>query len=730
MESSNIPLCPITQQPLRDPVIDPEGNTYERSAILDWLSRNPNSPLTRTPLTPNMLVTNRAMRDLIESKQSVRPIIPETIQASAPILKQEGPDSIEFTCWSTADPAYYGFHIRGPDTEYSLQPVHICCVIDISGSMEDPAAVPGSGSESNGMTILSLVKHATRTVLESLGPNDRLSIVSFSDEAIVELKAKAMDSAGKSMARDVLDRLQPFNSTNLAAGVLTGIEAAHAVTADRSHFTSIFLLTDGVPNDQQLDYSGIMRRQFRKFPLFGSFHTFGFGYNLNGQLLRTISKEGDGAFSFIPDAGMVGTVFINAIANIRTVYAVRPRLTLPLVDGITVVGDYRVDLDKSTGLMTIYLPSLRYGQSADVLVHYPKEPSPSGLDQCSLIADNLSEEFTMKPKHADKELFKPQILFHIARANSSVHMFKTSESADKRAQDAIAEICSHSQQHRATIEPLNALCEDLAGQVAMAFSRDDWYQRWGRHYLISVAFAHMHQICNNFKDPGVQVYGKGLLFKKLQEELNDLFLTLPPPPRGYGASLTGSFSMAAYNNSAGVCFHPSTLIRLADGTSVTISRLRQGDIVQTGESQSTRVKCIVFNHLSEGGCWMIPVSKNLWLTEYHPVLTANTTEWQFARDFATERFFIPTHFVCNLVLESVHSILFDDGIQCCTLGHGISSDSVIRHEYFGTDAVIRDLSKLHGWNEGRVIISNQQVRRSQKTGRICEIINCDTYNIH
>jgi len=33
-----------------DPVIDPEGNTYERSAIEDWLSKNQTSPITRNPL--------------------------------------------------------------------------------------------------------------------------------------------------------------------------------------------------------------------------------------------------------------------------------------------------------------------------------------------------------------------------------------------------------------------------------------------------------------------------------------------------------------------------------------------------------------------------------------------------------------------------------------------------------------------------------------------------------
>lgn len=49
----NIPegfYCPIIQTLMVDPVIDPEGNTYERSAIEDWLSKNQTSPITRNPL--------------------------------------------------------------------------------------------------------------------------------------------------------------------------------------------------------------------------------------------------------------------------------------------------------------------------------------------------------------------------------------------------------------------------------------------------------------------------------------------------------------------------------------------------------------------------------------------------------------------------------------------------------------------------------------------------------
>lgn len=38
-------LCPITHELMNDPVIDPDGNSYERSAIEDWLRQHSTSPI-------------------------------------------------------------------------------------------------------------------------------------------------------------------------------------------------------------------------------------------------------------------------------------------------------------------------------------------------------------------------------------------------------------------------------------------------------------------------------------------------------------------------------------------------------------------------------------------------------------------------------------------------------------------------------------------------------------
>mmetsp|Transcript_23715 Transcript_23715/g.35015 ORF Transcript_23715/g.35015 Transcript_23715/m.35015 type:complete len:203 (+) Transcript_23715:357-965(+) len=62
--------CPITFSHIHEPVIDPEGNTYEKNVILKWIAENGDSPLTRTALSDDDLFPNHAIRDLLDIEKN------------------------------------------------------------------------------------------------------------------------------------------------------------------------------------------------------------------------------------------------------------------------------------------------------------------------------------------------------------------------------------------------------------------------------------------------------------------------------------------------------------------------------------------------------------------------------------------------------------------------------------------------------------------------------------
>jgi hypothetical protein len=66
------------------------------------------------------------------------------------------------------------------------------------------------------------------------------------------------------------------------------------------------------------------------------------------------------------------------------------------------------------------------------------------------------------------------------------------------------------------------LISRTAIQVTSAFSRSDWFKKWGCHYMPSLLRAHLMQQCNNFKDPGIQCFG-GELFGQIRDIADDLY---------------------------------------------------------------------------------------------------------------------------------------------------------------------------------------------------------------
>ncbi len=140
------------------------------------------------------------------------------------------------------------------------------------------------GVENTGLSLLDIVKHALRTIIQALGQHDYLSVVSFSDSADVLFPLTRMSNAGKALTLSLLDKLQPDACTNLWGGIKRGLEIMHEGNKSRGYIgnSSLFVLTDGTPNvgeppnkDYALALQGLRERHGGD--LAGTIHTFGFG---------------------------------------------------------------------------------------------------------------------------------------------------------------------------------------------------------------------------------------------------------------------------------------------------------------------------------------------------------------------------------------------------------------------------------------------------------------------
>lgn len=68
---------PISGEIMRDPVMTPNGDSYEREDIVAWLNKEPSDPKTRARISVDDLVTNYALKSLIENWQKTHAAKPD-----------------------------------------------------------------------------------------------------------------------------------------------------------------------------------------------------------------------------------------------------------------------------------------------------------------------------------------------------------------------------------------------------------------------------------------------------------------------------------------------------------------------------------------------------------------------------------------------------------------------------------------------------------------------------
>lgn len=89
-------ICPITQQPMTDPVTTRAGFTYERKAIVAHLEGSNRDPVTDKVLESKALVPNWALKKLIDEVKTFNQASDETKEATLTEIKKTFDDSLLF----------------------------------------------------------------------------------------------------------------------------------------------------------------------------------------------------------------------------------------------------------------------------------------------------------------------------------------------------------------------------------------------------------------------------------------------------------------------------------------------------------------------------------------------------------------------------------------------------------------------------------------------------------
>ena len=688
-------LCPITGEIMMDPVnVCAEGHIFERTAINQWsLTRN-NCPTCRTPLgshRPERHLKQAIADWLCAHPQAgsggggIAPFRDGTIATDAEMFSHDGQSFLHITVGTVPSCGKQGgLYIIGLDNSGSM------------GELTDPE------NKEIFYNRMDLAKHTINSIGAMLGPDDSLAVVSFSTAAKIVLEPTRMDDAGKGKLKAVLQTVQPDAMTNIDAAIRTMMSIANRPEMNgRAIFGA--LLTDGaetvVPSP-----SGTVKALSRVVmtnPWI--FSTFGFGYDLNSVLLTQLAEmplSGGGSFGFIPDLTMIGTVFINWVANAM----------------MTGTRDAIIQYSVNSGSpVSIHTGPLAIGQPRDYLVQIPAGASVKVFAAGAEIVP-VASATPDYPLALTMYIAAMEQVIAISEAGRTDGAFvplsrvvqQFADSTDSRVKALLLDIES---------------ADPSEGQIGMA---PRYWKRWGGHYMRSYRRAQQIQRRLNFKDPGSLIYGgnETSLFGQCVAKGEELFMTLEPPQptgssRGYGSSSGAAPAydpayLSAYlrtNSQAaqsGGCFHPETPVIMADNSVKQIQSLSPGDQVWTPQGAAAVIALVTVGHGSANSVMMSKVGDCI-LTPYHPYLN-EVLHWVLGADTVGQESY-PTSTVYNLVLDKCHIIKTPGGIRACTLAHGFT-ENVIAHPFFGTQAVVEDLKKCSGWSVGLPVYKNLQVRRS------------------
>lgn len=204
-------------------------------------------------------------------------------------------------------------------------PARLVFLVDTSGSMSDENKLP-------------LVKQSLRILVEQLREQDRLSIVTYSDNAGLLLDSTGGDKRETILA--AIEGLHSDGSTNGEAGLKLAYEVAVKQFGEGAT-NRVMLCTDGDFNVGESADSELVKliEKQRQTGVFLNIFGFGSG-NLKDAKLEAIADKGNGQYIYIDGIKEARKTLLNELTG--TLYTIAKDVKLQIEFNPNLVGSYRL----------------------------------------------------------------------------------------------------------------------------------------------------------------------------------------------------------------------------------------------------------------------------------------------------------------------------------------------------------------------------------------------------
>jgi Ca-activated chloride channel family protein len=216
--------------------------------------------------------------------------------------------------------------IKGYEIHRATRPrANLVFLVDTSGSMSEPNKLP-------------LVKQSLSLLLDELGPEDTVSIVTYAGHAGTALEPTSARNKQKILG--VIDNLGAGGSTAGAEGIRQAYNLAKA-NFDRGGVNRVILATDGDFNvgiTNQDELKGFVERE-REKGVFLSVLGYGMG-NYNDALMQALAQNGNGVAAYIDTIGEARKTLVEEASS--TLFPIAKDVKIQVEFNPATVAEYRL----------------------------------------------------------------------------------------------------------------------------------------------------------------------------------------------------------------------------------------------------------------------------------------------------------------------------------------------------------------------------------------------------
>jgi Ca-activated chloride channel homolog len=243
-----------------------------------------------------------------------------------------------------------GMNTAVDPAEVSRPPLDLALVIDTSGSM---AGAP-----------IEYVREGLLRMLDDLQPEDRVSIVAFSDEAEILAERVAGDATAELTL--AIDAIHASGKTNIYDGLRTGYELV-AVESEAGRQSRVVLLSDGEATSGITSTAKIVAMSAGFNDIGHTLATIGVGAEFDPVLMRELSESGGGAFYYLEDPAAVQEVFEQEVTTFLVPLARDLRIDVDIDAGWTLRAMYGTKLFELDGnAASVEIPSVQIAHRTSV----------------------------------------------------------------------------------------------------------------------------------------------------------------------------------------------------------------------------------------------------------------------------------------------------------------------------------------------------------------------------